>query len=254
MVQSQAAIVSLVITLTLIAIQMTAASYSTRVVDVMKKNPDMWFLFVIYIESMVMGFITLVMVDNPNRSLVSSILILDIYTFLTLFLYMLNTINLLRPDVIVKMLVDDINTENILQTEWNNDIMQPVFDVVQASINRFDVTTTRTGLIQLTMRVEELYLKFNSDERDQIVDHLFKHFERSSLIAIGNKDEGTLGEIILVLEKFGQGIWMDEENRDGRHRLIQVLKFIENNADTNGLTDLANEAKNVRLYFDKSSN
>jgi uncharacterized membrane protein len=41
MVQAQAAIVSLVITLTLIAIQMAGSSYSPRVVDVMKKNPDM---------------------------------------------------------------------------------------------------------------------------------------------------------------------------------------------------------------------
>lgn len=41
LVQTQAAIVAIVITLTLIAVQLTASAYSPRVIDIFKKNPDM---------------------------------------------------------------------------------------------------------------------------------------------------------------------------------------------------------------------
>jgi len=48
LVQSQAAIVAIVITLTLIAVQLTASAYSPRVIDIFKKNPDMWILLGCY--------------------------------------------------------------------------------------------------------------------------------------------------------------------------------------------------------------
>jgi hypothetical protein len=230
MVQSQAAIVSLVITLTLIAIQMAAGSYTPRVVDVMKKSPDMWFLLIIYVESISIGFIALKMVTHPDQSFVSLILILGIYTFLTLFLYIINTINLLRPDEIVKMLVSEINVRNIHQKEWTDDIMQPVFDVVHASINRFDVTTTRTGLNQLSKRILVLYPTFDNDARVEIAKHFCKHIQRSSLIALGNEDEGTIDEILNTLEKFCIEISKYEEEMGGPYSVISVIHFIGLNA------------------------
>jgi hypothetical protein len=211
MVQAQAAIVTLVITLTLIAIQMASASYTPRVVDVMKKNPDMWYLLIIYIGAMSYGFIALKLVADPDRFLVSSVLILGIYTFCILFLYMKDTIALLRPDNVVEMLVAEIHAENIHQEEWKkeseDDIMQPVFDMVHASINRFDVTTTRTGLNALSERILELFLAFDDKSREKksenVAEHFCKHIQRSALVALRNDDEGILWEIIAVLEDFG---------------------------------------------------
>lgn len=60
LVQSQAAIVAIVITLTLIAVQLTASAYSPRVIDIFKKNPDMWVLLGCYGVSIFYGFIRLV--------------------------------------------------------------------------------------------------------------------------------------------------------------------------------------------------
>jgi len=214
MVQAQAAIVALVITLTLIAIQMASASYTPRVVDVMKKSPDMWFLLVIYIEAMSIGFFVLEIVADPvNQYLVSSVMILGIFTFCILFLYMMNTIALLRPDAVVKMLVEEINAENIYQEGWKkeseDDIMQPVFDMVHASINRFDVTTTRTGLNALSERILGLFPVYDENSREKIaVDiarHFCEHIRRSALVALRNDDEGMLNEISTVLQKFGIG-------------------------------------------------
>ncbi|WP_370574038.1 hypothetical protein [Methanomethylovorans sp.] len=44
LVQSLAATIALVITLSLVAVQLASQSYSVRVIEVYKRNPDMWIL------------------------------------------------------------------------------------------------------------------------------------------------------------------------------------------------------------------
>ena len=228
MVQAQAAIITLVITLTLIALQMASASYTPRVVDVMKKNPDMWYLLIIYIGAMSYGFIALKLVADPDRFLVSSVLVLGIYTFCILFLYMKDTIALLRPDNVVEMLVAEIHAENIHREGWKkeseDDIMQPVFDVVHASINRFDVTTTRTGLNALSERILELFLAFDEESREKksenVAEHFCRHIQRSAMVALRNDDEGILWEIIAVLENFGTRTADKENELEGATRSV----------------------------------
>lgn len=213
MVQAQAAIVTLVISLTLIAIQMASASYTPRVVDVMKKNPDMWYLLIIYVSAISYGFFSLKIVSGLDRFLISSVLILGIYSFIILFLYMKHTIALLRSDSVVQMLVSEINADNIHQEGWkkelDDDIMQPVFDIVHSSINRYDVTTTRTGLNALSERLLEIFATFKNKIREEnakdVAEYFCKHIKRSALIAFKNEDEEILREIIDVLKHFGTG-------------------------------------------------
>ena len=52
LIQSEAAIIAIVITLTLVAVQQTSTLYSTRLIDIFKsKNPDFWILIIIYLGS-----------------------------------------------------------------------------------------------------------------------------------------------------------------------------------------------------------
>lgn len=208
MVQAQATIATLIITLTLIAIQMASSSYTPRVVEVMKKNPDMWYLLAIYVYAISIGFVVLKDIGHSQcQYCVSWILILGIFTFSIIFVYMFNTIALLRPDTIVKMLVKEINPFNIHQEKWEDDIMQPVFDVVHASISRFDATTTRTGLKELSNQILSIFSTFNDEEKNKksehISAHLCNHIQRSTTIALRNDDEGILREITIVLDNFG---------------------------------------------------
>lgn len=48
LIQSEAAIVALVVTLSLVAVQLAAQSYSARVIEVFRKAPDLWILMGIY--------------------------------------------------------------------------------------------------------------------------------------------------------------------------------------------------------------
>lgn len=42
LIQSESTIIALVITLSLVVIQLTSSSYSTRVIDIFKESPVIW--------------------------------------------------------------------------------------------------------------------------------------------------------------------------------------------------------------------
>ena len=56
LVNSEAGIFAIVVTLSLIAVQLAATSYSARVIDLFMRNPDPWVLMVIYIAAWFTAF------------------------------------------------------------------------------------------------------------------------------------------------------------------------------------------------------
>lgn len=198
-VQLQGAIIAIVITLTLIAIQMGASTYSPRVVDVMEKNPDMWYLLFFYLISISYGFFLLKQINDNDLYLVSSVYILGIFAIFALVPYMLNTNHLLRADTIVSMLVQEIDTRNISGEE---DTLQPVFDMIYASIMRSDITTTRNGLMSLSDRIIFLLKRLEIEVIERTISIIYKYLKRLALIVIKNGDEEIFEEIIFTLQKF----------------------------------------------------
>lgn len=55
LVQSEAAVIAIVITLSLVAVQLTASSYSTRVIDIFKKSFSLWIFVSTYIVAIIHG-------------------------------------------------------------------------------------------------------------------------------------------------------------------------------------------------------
>jgi uncharacterized membrane protein len=167
LVQSQTAIVAIVITLTLIAVQLTD---SPRVIDIFKKNPDMWILLSVYGFSIFYGFIVLKLVEGEAVSqsaiwslgpisisfefCVSMAYWLGAFTFVVLFPYMLNIIGLLKSENVIKRLSIEITKDKILNSK--EDPIQPVVDIIHGSIIKYDLETTRVGLKTFTEQVLEI--------------------------------------------------------------------------------------------------
>jgi hypothetical protein len=217
LVQSQAAIVAIVITLTLIAVQLTASAYSPRVIDIFKKNPDMWILLGCYGVSIFYGFIVLKLVEGVEGEAVSQSAIwtlggvsisfefcvslaywLGAFTFLALFPYMLNIIGLLKLGSIIKRLMIEITREDILKEE---DPVQPIVDIIHGSIMKYDLETTRVGLKAVTERVTEI---IDSDVEKNISMRFCAHLERVGRLAISREDEHSTVKVIKNLENFGK--------------------------------------------------
>ena len=167
LVQSQAAIIAIVVTLTLIAVQLAASSYSPRVIDIFKNYPTMWMLLSGYGVSIFFGLFVLEMIQDEDPSQIIfwsfhnffislELLIYLAYwfgliTFAALFVYMKNVFDLLKPENIIKKLADNITKENILKFEEKQkedrgdrtqpakvDPVQPIVDIIHSSIMKYN--------------------------------------------------------------------------------------------------------------------
>ena len=217
LVQSQAAIVAIVITLTLIAVQLTASAYSPRVIRIFRNNPDMWILLVCYGVSIYYGLFVLKLVDGAEGKAVSQSAIWSIgsvsisfefcvslaywlgaFTFVALFPYMLNIISLLKSENIIKRLAIKITKDKFLNSK--EDSVQPVLDIIHASIIKYDLETTRIGLKTFT---EQVFENICADDEEEISRHFCNYLTRFGRLAISKEDEESTLVVIENLEYFG---------------------------------------------------
>jgi hypothetical protein len=217
LVQSQAAIVAIVITLTLIAVQLTASAYSPRVVDVFRKNPGMWILLLLYGTSIFYGLIVLRLIEGNKGELVNQSVIwsfghsitldccitlafwLGIVAFVALIPYILYITDLLKPEKIIKELANGI-TKN---KEYNSskDPIQPIVDIIRGSIRKYDFETTKEGLKEVTNQVIKVV---DLDCGEGISNSFCTRLQGVGKLAASVTDEQSTKAVIENLEKFGK--------------------------------------------------
>ncbi|WP_410507229.1 DUF2254 family protein [Methanosarcina hadiensis] len=135
LIQSEAAILAIVITLSLVAVQQTATSYSPRVIQVFMNwmiNPDFYLLTLIYLVSMVYGMWVLKQIwgDSGNivdfdHSFFNSFethiwfsYVLGTFSFFSLAIYIRNTLDLLKPSNIIEKISEKITDKTILSFHY----------------------------------------------------------------------------------------------------------------------------------------
>jgi hypothetical protein len=222
LIQSEAAILAIVITLTLVVVQQSASSFSPRVIEIfknIKKNPDFYFIIVIYVGVILYSTLVLKIIDenltnekinlviNTTEILGHEISItqdnyyfslqthiwltyfLATYAFISLFLYILHTLNLLKTSTIIRMLSEDINEDSLLASigykfenhntlefiifwpfivvnrfyyyfskgnirfDKDEDPILPLMDIIRGSILRYDYETIRNCLKAIEYRL-----------------------------------------------------------------------------------------------------
>lgn len=264
LVQGQAAIISIVITLTLVAVQLSASAYSPRVIDIMKKNPDMWILLSVYAVLICYGLMVLkslevsyiqvavgegtvyygTLENSPavfGRSfeeLVYYAYVLGAFSVFALIPYMINTISLLKPEYIIKKLVNEIDESNIL--DENGSGFQPVFDVIHGAIAKYDLTTTRNGLDAVGGRVKEIIDKTDESQKKErsakISETFCSYLKRCAFAAINNDDE----EVVSVLANTARN-WdsflAKKGLEDATVRVADALENVGEKAADQGLED-----------------
>jgi len=78
LVQSEAAIIAIVVTLSLVVVQLTASFYSAKITKIFRKSPDLWILMISYIGAMIYSLVVLLMIEEVN-----SVLNIEKYIFCT---------------------------------------------------------------------------------------------------------------------------------------------------------------------------
>ena len=218
LVQSLAAIIAIVVTMTLVAVQLTASAYSPRVIDIFKKDWVMWLLLVWYGLSIFFGLFVLEMIGGEYQNLsrwgislefcVFFAYSMGIIAFVGLFWHIGNVITLLKPETIIKRLSIKITKDKILNSKKypEKDPIQPIMDIIHSSIMKYDIATTRSGLKVVTNRVAEITVSdvknIDSNMESDISRCFCDHFERVGRLTVIKMDEESTEEVISRLGIF----------------------------------------------------
>lgn len=169
LIQSQAAIISIVITLSLVAIQITASRYTPRLIDIFKEYPLMWLLLGFYLISITFNiyFLNLISPTTLNDFLIRIYYSFCIYYSLTLFFFLLFYIrimmNLLKVTTLLGILSHKLSPNicdtNVTRSTGQVDIWNTYFDILNSAILKFDIPTVRTGLFIISDRFIDICKK-----------------------------------------------------------------------------------------------
>ena len=210
LIQSEATIIALVITLTLVAVQLTSSSYTPRVANIFSNSPHMFLLLGIYIISIAYSGILLQLLNGiegnvatPLELWISWAYWLTIFLAIALIPYIYYILELFRPETIIKRTSVNLTKETILQ-KVNNDFLISIFDITHNSIMKYDTATIRYGLNLVTIRINNQVSGKNiPDENSEIVKVYCAHLERCARQAIDLHDEEMLSIILDQFEKVG---------------------------------------------------
>jgi len=209
LIQSQASIIAIVITLTLVAIQITVSNYSPRVVAIFLKSPHMYLIFLFYVFSIGFEIITLQSISGNDgvisqnlEYLVSYSIWLTIFLAISLLPYLRNTLDGLNPEKIALGLIKKIDKKFIISSEARNNYLEPIFDIIHIAINRYDLPVVKNCLKDLSEEIIESISVSNLPvENSSIIKIYTQHLRHCAQLAIDVNDEEILLDILANFHK-----------------------------------------------------
>ncbi|MBZ2164500.1 DUF2254 family protein [Methanobacterium spitsbergense] len=281
-IQSEAAIIAIVISLSLVAIQLASSSYSVRIIDIFKESKSLWILIFSYIIAIIYGLIILGLINRNNiqyyEDQIIIIYYLAIFAFGALIPYIIEVIDLLQPSTVIKKLSSHINDKNIIEAirtesetediefypefsflnsfevnqikpiiQSDKEPIQPIIDIIRSSIILNDVKTFKDGLMAIH-RVDIILEdnKLESKDKEEILKLLLTYLGRIGRLLIDNGDEETLYDLIFHLRYYG--------NKSKQKSFYQALILVINTLGTLGKIALNGNHENVASFCVHSIN
>lgn len=237
LVQSEASVIAIVITLSLVAVQLTSSSYSTRVIDIFKKSWSFRSVVLLYLAAIIIGLITLIFNYNGLSNNIQMLILIDyylgIFVFLMLIYFIFTIFNLLKPNKMIDLLANNINKNNIIKTvekpkidrkiksndeffnyynlnlykpKINSDKepIQPIIDIMESSLLKNDFETFKHGLKVIEKKID-LILKEKMDKNDKeiILCLILTYLTRMGLITINMGDEESIHDLTTSIKFYG---------------------------------------------------
>ncbi len=210
LIHSEATIIAFVITLTLVAVQLTSSSYTPRVGNIFANSPHMYLLLGIYIVSIAYSAILLQLVSGSEgivpvsmEFLISGAYWLTIFLAIALIPYIFYTLELFTPETIIKRMSPSLTKEAILQ-DTRNEFLISIFDITHNSIMKYDTATIRYGLNRVTTQINnQVSGKNTPGENGEMITVYCAHLERCARQSIDLHDEEILSIILDQFESVG---------------------------------------------------
>lgn len=205
LIQSEAAILAIIITMSLVSVQLAASSYSIRIIDLFIKMPIFWMVLTVYILGIIYGLGILKAIESagyetqiPNYNgaylefHLTASYFLGVLALFLLVWYIWRILNLLRSRSLIGILGKGITKKNILSIKQKGDeqdFVQQIIDVMTISSQKFDYETALYGLRIIRDTTIDMIINNNmtSDEVDKISSHSCEHISRFYTLALEDR-------------------------------------------------------------------
>jgi hypothetical protein len=241
LIQSEAAILAIVITLSLVAVQQSASSYSPRVIEIFKdpnENPDLWILISIYTVSMIYGTFILKILNGDGEKLsdfqshIWFTYWLGVLAFTSLKSYTSNTLKLITPSNIIEKLSNRIYrvaTDNSYE-KTTDELLSPInsiIDIINSSLLKYDYETAKTGIKSIKENIHVVVEngKIDNEIRDEIQQKIIFDFKRIAILSINQWDKDSINEIIEYFHSFGIKNYDETESANFK-ALVQTIESL----------------------------
>jgi hypothetical protein len=213
LVQSEAAIIAVVVSLSLLGVQLVASSYSSRVIQVFKSAQFFWLLLLYYIAVMAIGMWVLMGIKDQDFSClwVAISYSLGILAFLALVPYIWKVLELISPYTLIDRISTNITNESILSTKITgerNDPIQPIMDIIIGSLEKHDEGIIIHGLNIIKSKTSILFNTASLDAR-QDISFIFLHLSAIGKLSSSKNDEYAT---IKIIETIGEIAYVAEDN------------------------------------------
>jgi hypothetical protein len=158
--QAEAAIIAIVVSLTLIAMQLVATSYSPRVARIFSSGNQMYIILFFYVISIGYNAILLQMLQGERgpisaslHYLISFCLWFAIFLMIALVPYIRNILIRLQPETIISQECQRITKNTILSTSSQSNPLDLIFDILHQSVMRNDTGLLKEQLPRITERI-----------------------------------------------------------------------------------------------------
>jgi hypothetical protein len=215
LVQTQGAIIAIVITLTLVVVQITATTSSAQLAHyVIRKNPDVWLLLLSYIIAIlyglwVLGDLTLAtgggldnqIVASESRNYIFLAYALGAFTLAILIPYTLRMTNFLRPDYLLKELSREISDEGALKP---SESFLLFVDLLQVSAVHHNFSLVDSGFNQFTHRIKQFIDDEDSKKSKEELERICYYVMRLGQVSADAGNDTSILDIVRKMREIGE--------------------------------------------------
>lgn len=206
LIQSEAAVLAVVVAVTLVAVQFSAQVYSPRIVEYCIKSPVFLLLLALYIVVIIITAFFLIFIERLGDSMTFFVILctfFGIICFSFLISYTYTTLWLLKPSALIRDLAHDITNKNLLE----GDPVYPIAGIVTSSIRRYDLETVREGTRAIKSRIIDVLETGGpcKREEDQRISQrlIGNYLYRAARLAIFERDQESANELLSATEGIG---------------------------------------------------
>ncbi|MBU7038614.1 MAG: hypothetical protein HXS52_11840 [Theionarchaea archaeon] len=201
LVQSEAAIIAIFVTIGLVGVQL-AGVYSPALAKAFRTSNGLKGLVFLYIFSISLGLYILGAHDSTPAIYIRLCFSLGVFCFVAFALYAFDAIEMTEPTRFIEKQCQKINGCNIFQKD---DPIQSIFDIIGALIRKYDERTAIYGLDKMGEGIELMLKneKFEKKEEIEVSNKIRFAFKDIGILAFHQGNENVVLEVLERLESIG---------------------------------------------------